>query len=361
MKKEIFLDKHEKKFYAFLASKKIKLPLFSASEEKHFLNIASKFNIFGHLNMSIESTSENVEISKTLRRLFKTNLLKGMLMQRDLQIISKLFFKNNINFVVLKGMGLITHGYYGAGVRFCRDIDILVDRHQLKKSYHLLKEIGYKYINPFSSDSCDYLHDKHQIPAMKNDAGTIVEIHHRATSQRHYQKCPISKDLLANKVFNGHIPIPLPNLNAIHIFYHAKIHHENEYGPIMLFDIKTLHNKNKDIFDDKFLLLKKLGIEHDFKILSEIFSNIELEERVTENIFKKIKKILFGFHWNEKEQKNLTIFSKPIEGSAVKFTSNTILKRFNEIEYKYQTKKYSLKFFLILLIDFFREASRIRF
>ena len=68
-------------------------------------------------------------------------------MRHCLVKVSKIFNEHEINFVILKGMAMNHIGIYEKNIRFCRDIDILINRGQIELAYSLLVDLGFEYFD----------------------------------------------------------------------------------------------------------------------------------------------------------------------------------------------------------------------
>ena len=192
--------------------------------------------------------------------------LKNLINQKELLKIAKIFNESGIDYVFLKGSAINLLG--DNFTRYSRDIDILVDKKCLSKSYELLKKIGYKYLNPLVSDSSKYIKYVHHLPPLSNSNGGIVEIHHRITELSSYEKCPLTRLILDKYaiVKKDGMEIKVPKLNHLiaHITYHAVLHHKYDFGPVFLHDIKHLKKmiKNKK---ELIKLLSKMNLSDEYK------------------------------------------------------------------------------------------------
>ena len=163
-------------------------------------------------------------------------------MRYEILKISNLFDKNNIEYVVLKGMAMEIKEIDAC--REFRDLDILINKKDLKNAYKLLRASGYRYFNSNSNDSIEYIRDMHHIPPMVNDAGVIVELHHRVTKSSIFKLCPLINVAFLEKERCEGINVPSDKFLLAHTLYHGILHHELNFGPNFLLDIKSILTKN---------------------------------------------------------------------------------------------------------------------
>ncbi len=302
-------------------------------------------------NLIFEKDTYNVLVEGLKKQLHISNL-KNLINKKELLKIANLFNKNEIKYVFLKGVAInvLSNEY----VRYSRDLDVLVSKKSLSKAYELLKEIGYKYLNPLVSDSSKFIRHTHHLPVLSNDDGGLVEIHHRATDRRIYKECPITESMLNQRIIvnkNGvNINISDKNHLITHIIYHAALHHKFDMGPVFLYDIKFLINKEnnkKDLGN----LLQKMNL---YKTHKEILEFIESKRTIDSfnlyeisNLKEKNKRELKGFKY--------LLFSKK---GRLDFL-NIISRRLTKNEDFYQTSKYSVKFYFILLVEFKNHCFRL--
>ena len=111
---------------------------------------------------------KNPLIDGLKKQIYISNL-KKLINQRELLKISKLFNENEIEYVFLKGSAInfLCDDY----VRYARDLDVLVKKKSLKKAYKLLKNIGYRYLDPLVSDNANFINNKHHLPVLSNGKG----------------------------------------------------------------------------------------------------------------------------------------------------------------------------------------------
>ena len=207
------------------------------------MDLSNKFCIPTQIlnNLIYDPKIKNPLIDSLKNQIAVSNL-KKLINQREILKISKLYNENKINYVFLKGsaINVLCHGY----VRYSRDLDILVSKKSLSKAYELLKDMGYKYLDPLVSDSCNFINQTHHLPVLSNGEGGLVEIHHRVTKKSLYEKCPLTELMLSQNsdVVINRVRVNVSSFNHLitHIVYHASLHHSFAMGPVFLYDIKYL-------------------------------------------------------------------------------------------------------------------------
>ena len=328
-----------------LYSKKIDLEHINEQIYQEVLDLSNWFCIPSYVlnNIIYNDDSSNVLI-EGLKKQFQISNLKNLLNKREFIRVAEIYNKHAVDYVFLKGTAInLLDGEY---TRHSRDIDILVKREFLSKAYSLLKEIGYRYINPWVSDNVKHTSKTNHLPVLVNDDGVLIELHHRVTNPWHYEDCPLTESMLSNPLIKEKkgVEIKISDLNHLiaHITYHAARHHHFNMGPVFLYDIKYLRSM---LNDDKKLkiLMKRLELEDVYK---KILHYIDREN--TRDEFSIYSESKLKSHQKRNSKKFIKLISTI---SGVQELFSIILKRFKYNEDLYQTSKYSPKFYLILLVE----------
>ena len=175
-----------------------------------------------------------------------------------------------------------------------------------------------------------------------DNEGALVEIHHRVTDILSYKKCPLTEIMLKKHatIKINDVDLRIPNLNHLiaHIVYHAVIHHKFNLGPVFLYDIKYLKNLIVDE-NDLLNILSQAGLEEDYMQIVRFIDS---------------KKVIdsFGILKKTKSRKNISslnylLFSKKGRLDLL----NKSINKFKKMEDIYQISKYSIKFYLFLLVE----------
>lgn len=87
---------------------------------------------------------------------------------------------------LLKGAALVEAGVVPAGERPMADLDVLVDRAHADRAHAVAADLGFR--STASASTWRYARTRHhQLPALHDDSGTTVEIHHRLFTTSHPQ------------------------------------------------------------------------------------------------------------------------------------------------------------------------------
>jgi len=329
-------------FLGPLFQEKIDIKDINKNIYKEVLDLTDRFLLSSEvLNNIICNDKDSNPLTLGLKKQFQISNLKKLINQKELYKIAKLFDENGVKCIFLKGsaINLLTNDY----VRHSRDLDILVEKESLSKVYELLKEIGFRYKNPLVSDNTRFISNSYHLPIFTNDDGALVEIHHRITDRFIYKDCPFTESMLNEHIIIEHkgIDIKIPNLNNLiaHIVYHAVLHHNFNMGPIFLYDIKNLKqmlDNDRDLMN----FLRSIKLDKNYTEMSDY-----IDGNSTKNCFDIYAKAIAKIKENKNPKKlGFLIFTK--EGRSI------LLKKFLRNEDSYQISKYSLRFYIILMIEF---------
>ena len=206
---------------------------------------------------------------------------------KEVLYLEKIFMKYHLNPVFLKGVALMDE-YEDLSLRPSYDIDILFKEEEVFKAYLILKDIGYKghkNIELSEHELKKYSKKNHHLPNLCRNTNINIELHHRVTSVRDFEKCPLSNNILKNKVpFNFHgATIFKPDLNdlLVHLILH--------------YSIQNLFNKSLRIFFDINQIEKNYNINWEKVYLSN--ENVKLQKAIllTLGVLNKNFKITKSF------------------------------------------------------------------
>ncbi len=273
----------------FIIQKKIDFSTLLPKERNSLLKNSNDYLLIGYV-MEVFNFNDQ-KVFNDMRNLKKNFLLKNMLMHSDLDKVSKSLREANIDFCILKGAAINKTKAYKRGIRFYRDIDILVAPKDLEKSFIVLQELGYQYLNKLCKNSCRVLGNMHHLPVMSNQNKTFIELHHRVTMQKFYNECPLSNDILDTKIESENFFIPSPEAMVAHSLYHGLIHHNKTIGPTFLFDIHQIFkncNINYDLLES---LIEKLQLKNEMTQIKSFFDELQntMDKNKISNELDKIK------------------------------------------------------------------------
>lgn len=136
-----------------------------------------------------------------LKEITDLNQKRNIAILKQIHFLSKLFNRNQIDYVFLKGAAiLITEPYDTINERMVGDIDILVSEKDLMKAQHLLIDQGFKEVsNEFSFTKGVFSENYHKHLKRISHPNYIaaVEIHRRLLQKENHLISP--KDVLENK------------------------------------------------------------------------------------------------------------------------------------------------------------------
>tara|TARA_A100001011_G_scaffold393076_1_gene482046 strand:+ start:1253 stop:2326 length:1074 start_codon:yes stop_codon:yes gene_type:complete len=348
-------------FFSYLLKEKTSLSLLDKEEEKEMWRIAQDFLYSGFLMDSLNFNKLNSELLNKLERHNKAFFINYLIMKKSLVEISKKFNREKISFVVLKGMALNIEKIFLPGIRQHRDIDLLVKKEDIDRAYNILRELKFKYCNPETSDNADYLL-LHQLPAMRNEHGIILELHHRITDVNLFKKCPLTNSFFEEKkesrLMKG---VFIPSLDCLiaHTLYHGIKHHKFTHGPIFLFDLSAIYKFNENKWPKDFNLINKLGLLLEFEKCKKIISATNRDNKFSYEVQGLIKELLGEFSWSSKvEEISLLGFSNK------RFSYRELFFKFKRsftiLSYEHQLSKISFKYWVMFFKKLIHFVKRVR-
>ncbi len=316
-------------------------------------SLSKKYQLIGFISSVYKFSDE--ERLKELKIIQKVSVAKNLIMNHDLKSICNQFNKKNINYCILKGPALVHLGIYKRGVRFFRDLDILVSRSDLKLAFKTLRQIGFHYENKLSNDDCNMLGNMHHLPIMVNKNGTYLELHHRATSRKNYLNCPISENILEDKIFHNGMYVPCADALIGHSLYHGLVHHKGRIGPIVLFDLKEISKRFNIELDRNNKYLKSLCLEDKVNQIKNLF--IDVNKGVyTTNFSQKLDYIDKNIVPKNQLDSKIHIFN--IRELIDKIGNNFFYNKVEFIEFKYQIKRSDIKFIIFYGLELLSSIRR---
>ena len=282
----------ESYFLQTFLSKKIEIDIEDVENQNYFFSLSKTFQFSSYLLRSLEYSKNTLDLKQKLKLLSDNYLKKSLLMKYEIFKIVSLFNENNIEYVVLKGMAIKIKKIDSC--RQFRDLDILVKKKDLTKSYELLKTYGYTYYNNESNDSTKYLRHMHHLPPMVNESGITVELHHRITLSNIFKECPLTnKAFIEKEVIDG-ICVPSNKILIAHSLSHGILHHKLMSGPTFLLDIKNLLMKG--FKEDKSLdkILEKLDLTNEYNEAKLLIESCKHKDRVDDLLIERFDNLFKG-------------------------------------------------------------------
>ena len=242
------------------------------------------------------------ELQLYLKEIYEINRNRNEILLNEINEINEIFYKNNIDFVFLKGAANISCNLYNdIGERMVGDIDLLVNKNDIQKSMKIVKDYGFQdNLESFGEGR----HLKRQISEKKIFA---IEIH------RYLLRKNINfintDEILDKKIYYDRIPIPNLNFQINHNIYSHQINdfgnvylsysYRNIYDTILLLKRKNTFNeynfKENKIKSNYFMILGQLKVMN-FKIIKfDNFDKLKFRFKYQNKIFFLIFNFLAEF------------------------------------------------------------------
>ncbi|MEZ4801881.1 MAG: nucleotidyltransferase family protein [Gelidibacter sp.] len=191
-----------------------------------------------------------------LEELTELNRNRNRSLLNEVQQISKLFERNQIDHVFVKGVALLAGNYFkDIGERMIGDIDILIASKDLDFAFELLVKEGYSQFIEFNYEVKNYRHLPRQISKTRLAA---VELHSQLL--KHTYNHLIDKDLLlTNKEFNNGVAIPNSNHSIWNAILGQQINDGSYYYNVL--KLKGLYDVLNANLPEKKELLNELSTE----------------------------------------------------------------------------------------------------
>ena len=147
----------------------------------------------------------------------------------ELKAIARILTEQNIPYVILKGAALIAAGYYRfPGQRLVMDIDLLVDREDLDRTYDALVGLGFSTELRLSRPIESYWNSKHLPPMVSDKFRYCIECHWKHFENTFQYTAPFdTREVLQYRVkvlLEGE-PVYVPSTTHLLLsaFYHSQI------------------------------------------------------------------------------------------------------------------------------------------
>jgi len=164
------------------------LPDINEQEWIEIIDLAAKQHIMPYLYYHLKEISAlslvPAESRDILHRSFKQSILRNMALIAEFRRIADALAQKGIPVIGLKGLQLIQDGIYPhIGLRFMRDIDLLVPANRIKDAYKCSVELGYKCEKTITEQdfSMPHHHLHQQFHPQKQ---IILELHRCLTEEK---------------------------------------------------------------------------------------------------------------------------------------------------------------------------------
>lgn len=349
--------KREKEFiFQSLFNKNRKLPFLSEQEQEKIYFSISEYFLSG---FALDNSCLKQQYPVLHNRLYVLNqnlLMRKLLMLNDLAIIENEFNKRDIGYIFLKGAAIDRIKLHSGNQRHFRDIDILVKDIDMVRAVEALASLGYRNEKQYSLTRLKYIPHSHQMPVMISKNRTQIDLHFRITKPDIYNKCPLTEHFFQNYNVNN----KTPNLDSMlsHSIYHAFQHHEQNQGPLFIFDILALISASKKT-GIKLNIPEELNLSNQYSALIEFANHTSKKEFLDLESYDLLKELSNNFLWEKSPENKFFIFSKT-DKNKKNLTFKIIFNKLNDIKYSYQVDFFSPRFALILIKEFFNSLKKIR-
>ena len=242
-------------------------------KEKKLLNIIDKKELNQIINQSKKFQIQNLQIVK------------------EIIFLSKLFKKENLCPIFLKGSALINE-YNDVSLRPMVDIDILFNKNEIFDAYEILKknnfsELAYKSLS--IKDLLIFSKNVHHLPVLIGNSNISIELHHRLTKINDFEKCPITESMFSNfrkiNFLNEEINIPSIDKVLTHQLVHFSLNAKYNNQLRTFYDVSQIE-KNR-----KINWVKIFSNNDNLKIKKSLSTSLAVINRFSliTNSFKKLK------------------------------------------------------------------------
>ncbi|WP_316569200.1 nucleotidyltransferase family protein [Neobacillus sp. YIM B06451] len=192
-----------------------------------FLDLAMHHRLYPLLYSKIKIIDENIipkSIVQTISEEYKKNTFEMLRISAEMVHISKLFAKNGIRLLVLKGPILAVDLYGDLSLRTCNDLDLLVPINDLEKIDKLLLSMGYEKDDSFQIETVlnDWKWRHHHISFIHSNKRIKIEIHWRLNPGP--GKEPTFDEMWERKRTSSHQNLSVNYLGREDLFYFLTTH-----------------------------------------------------------------------------------------------------------------------------------------
>lgn len=267
-------------------------------------NIEEHFH--GFLEKNIWNSQHNNNGLSFANLVKKKKIQTLMNIEAGLQFCDDLY-RNNINYVTLKGLSYIDN--IDVNERLFRDLDILVDIKDIEKSVKIAQKNGFEFENNriFRKDFVTKSLDKYCLPQMYNKNNVVLELHYRIEANEFYQ-CKFSSDMLAEKklinAFGHKFFAPTNQFKFIHLAYHAVSKGNFDVGISAIFDLFLF--KKKGMIDP--IKINQLAQNYNFNFDLDIFNLVikDSEKKIKNSYDQTHLSMIKGLFLQPKVNKRIT-------------------------------------------------------
>ncbi len=271
------------------------------------------------------------EVIDKLKQINNRNIRKSLSITAELKSLNKLLGENNISFTVIKGQPLTQILYQNTYQRSSKDIDILVDRKDIRRTIINVFQNDYKPIKATNTKLETLMLFHHHAAFINIKTGVIVEVHWQVIKNE-YLAPGFNKDILINteNIFIGNDKFNILSFdyNILYFIMHGAGH--KWFRLFWLRDLAQFCNL------DRFNIDEVLKIGQYYKVKDIVISSLCLC-----NEFFSIPSLqkLSSTNKSKRTLNLVKLYKKQIEYSKLKDSDSTYVDR---IKMKYMDVKHSL-------------------
>ncbi len=330
------------------------LTAFDESEWEKLIELANREALIPLLYKSLQRKNlltliDDEQLLGYLEAFYKLNEERNIAIVTQLEEISSLFTKADIEHTLLKGATALSESHYeNIGERVMIDIDISVEYDKAMQAVEILKKCGYKETDPDTPLEVEWHHYRR---LYRDDIVAAVEVHRIFVSYRVSKflpdECPENYKQ-SHKFLNARILVPTYDL--YHSFLHTQVSHR--YHTYKHLSIRHMQHfcviATKYDIDFKYLetLVKEKGLEdiwQEYLLVQHKFFNLQVDEKILKN--KKAQNYLYAIEKKILAKKSLWIKVKTFWKKSFYALGYINLRK----HYKFE-KKYMMFFYIPLRV-----------
>lgn len=207
------------------------------------------------------------DISLKMKYCYYTNLTKNLLIEKEIQLISKLAKDEGVRIIPLKGFSLMENLYHNPGLRMMADVDIFIDKNDLQKTKNIFNKLSFEE-NPGFIEKKDGRHMAVFSKKLSSDMLLHIEIHGILAYDRPYKIIiPRLWERAEEKTANGQAMLYLSKEDTfLSLILHLRSH-TRRLTLKFIVDIAEFLNANKDTLDWNYII----EISGNNRIVSSVY------------------------------------------------------------------------------------------
>ncbi|WP_165764769.1 nucleotidyltransferase family protein [Winogradskyella aurantia] len=200
-----------------------------------------------------------VDLKSYLEELTAINRNRNTAILKQVNSISDLLQKHHIPHVFLKGSALLALNVYeDLAERMVGDIDILIEKQQIQKAFHVLRQNGYSQTRSFNYQTNGF---RHLDSLINPNALAAVELHEELFNQR-YTYLMRGSEMLNSKMTINSLSMPKPKQLYEHIilasqvndysYFYNSFNFKIAYDTLVLSTMNQQEELNQDLVQTKY-------------------------------------------------------------------------------------------------------------